>query len=110
MKLSKAKVTYPGRKQVYRLEDNRGRFIKDILGLEGEKISGRTLLKKVMSGGRLINKPPVLSRIRKYRADTLSRFPAGLKEVYPRYKYPLVISPGLKELSKRLSRQLEKKQ
>ena len=45
MKLSKGKVTYPGRKQVFRLEDKKGKFLKDILGLEKEKIKGQFALK-----------------------------------------------------------------
>ena len=110
MKLSKAKVTYPGRKQVFRIQDKRGKFVRDILGLEKEKIKGKPLLIKVVDNGRLIYKPPALEKIRMSLRKSLLRFLEELKHVYPRYKYPVIISPQLKELRLTLSRQLEKRQ
>jgi len=110
MKLSKGKVTYPGRKQVFRIEDKKGRFIKDILGLEKEKIRGRPLLKKVVAKGRIIYKPPSLDKIRGAVKDNLCGFPKKLKEVYAGYEYPVIISPQLKKLRSSLARQLEKRQ
>jgi nicotinate phosphoribosyltransferase len=110
MKLSKGKVTYPGRKQVFRVQDKKGRCIKDILGLEKEKIRGLPLLKKVVSQGRIIYKPPSLEKIRQFTKDNLSRFSQRLKEVYPEYKYPVIISPQLNRLRHNLSYQLEKRQ
>ena len=41
MKLSKDKITLPGRKQVYRFKDAEGYFEKDIIALAEEKIAGR---------------------------------------------------------------------
>jgi nicotinate phosphoribosyltransferase len=110
MKLSKGKVTYPGRKQVFRIQDTKGRFIKDILGLEKEKIGGAPLLRKVVHRGKVIYKSPALDRIRLFAKNNLSRFPEELKEIYPRYKYPVFISPQLKRLRHSLSSQLEKRQ
>jgi nicotinate phosphoribosyltransferase len=110
MKLSKAKVTYPGRKQVFRLQDKKGRFIKDVLALEKEKIKGRPLLIKVVDQGRVIYKQPSLAKIRSFAKKNLSRFPEKLKEVYPKYKYPVIISPGLKNLRRSLAHQLETRQ
>jgi len=110
MKLSKGKVTYPGRKQVFRIQDQRGRFIKDILGLENEKIRGLPLLIKVVDKGRVVYKMPALDKIRISLKYNLSRFPKSLRDVYPRYKYPVIISPGLKKLRQTLAQQLEKRQ
>ncbi len=110
MKLSKGKVTYPGRKQVFRVQGRGGKFVKDILGLKEEKISGRPLLRKVMHWGRLTYKLPSLNKIRTFAKNNLSRFPQELKEVAPRYKYPVVISPKLKDLRRALARQLGKRQ
>jgi len=110
MKLSKAKVTYPGRKQVFRVQDKRGKFLRDILGLEKENIAGRPLLIKVVESGKLIYKSPPLDKIRECATNNLARLPEKLKQVYPRYKYPVLVSPQLRDLRQRLTLQLEKRQ
>jgi nicotinate phosphoribosyltransferase len=52
-KFSSAKVTYPGKKQVYRFRRPDGQFGGDIIGLEGENFSeAETLLAPVMAGGK----------------------------------------------------------
>src|SRR3989338_965452 len=110
MKLSKAKVTYPGRKQVFRVLDKRVKFLRDILGLEKENIAGRPLLIKVVESGKLIYKSPPLDKIRECATNNLARLPEKLKQVYPRYKYPVLVSPQLRDLRQRLTLQLEKRQ
>ena len=110
MKLSKGKVTYPGRKQVYRIQDKKGRFIKDILGLEKEKIRGKSLLIKVVDKGKIIYKPLSLEKIKLFTKNNLAKFPQGLIEVYSQYKYPVVISPKLNALRQALTHQLKKRQ
>ena len=110
MKLSKGKVTYPGRKQAFRVQNKKERFVKDILGLEKERIKGRPLLVKVVNKGRVIYKAPSLDKIRTFTKNNLSRFPQRLREVYPRYKYPVIISPQLKKLRQSLAHQLGKRQ
>jgi nicotinate phosphoribosyltransferase len=110
MKLSQAKATFPGRKQIFRVRDKRGRFIKDILGLDSEKIKGERLLKQVVKHGKLIYQSPSLDRIRKFKHENLARFPRSLKEVYPKYQYPVEVSSGLNNLRKNLTRQLRIRQ
>jgi nicotinate phosphoribosyltransferase len=52
-KFSEEKMTYPGRKQVFRLAGEQGKFSSDIIGLDGEYISGaEPLLVPVMQQGR----------------------------------------------------------
>lgn len=110
MKLSKGKVTYPGRKQVFRIQDKRGRFIRDILGLRKERIAGTPLLMKVVDRGRIIYRLPSLDKIKMSVRENLIRFPDRLKDIYPRYKYPVIISPQLKRLRQALTHQLKKRQ
>ena len=110
MKLSKAKVTYPGRKQVYRIPDKKGLFLKDILGLEKEKIKGIPLLKRVVHRGRVVYKSPSLENIRNSSRNNLSGFAQNLKDADSRFKYPVLVSPGLLNLRKSLSRKLERRQ
>lgn len=110
MKISKDKVTYPGRKQVFRVRNKEGKFIRDILGLEKEDVLGEPLLKKVVAQGKYIYKTPFLDKIRAYAKDNLSRFPKALKEIDTQYKYPVVISPKLKKLKRDLFYRLEERQ
>jgi nicotinate phosphoribosyltransferase len=52
-KFSAAKVTYPGRKQVYRFSCSDGSFAKDVIGLVEENLPGaETLLEPVMIAGK----------------------------------------------------------
>jgi nicotinate phosphoribosyltransferase len=52
-KFSAAKVTYPGRKQVYRFSKPDGGFTSDVIGLVEENFPGaETLLKQVMADGK----------------------------------------------------------
>ncbi|MDD5155594.1 MAG: nicotinate phosphoribosyltransferase [Candidatus Omnitrophica bacterium] len=110
MKLSSRKVTYPGRKQVFRIQDRKGSFVKDILALEKEKIKGKPLLVKVIDKGRVVYKDPPLESIRGFVRAGLNNFPEQLKNINSRYKYPVVISPGLAKLRKDVSGQLKKRQ
>lgn len=110
MKLSRGKVTYPGRKQVFRLQGKSGRFTHDTIALEQERIKGRPLLIKVVDKGRVVYHPPSIDKIRALVRHNLSRFPKELQEVYPRYKYPVSISPRLERLRLDLSRQLKGRQ
>ena len=110
MKLSKGKVTYPGRKQVFRMQDKKGRFRKDILGLEKEKIKGKPLLIKVVDRGKIFYRPPALEKIRRFVKKSLAQFPDKLQDVYPKYRYPVITSPQLNKLRQALVYQLEKRQ
>jgi len=110
MKLSRSKVTYPGRKQVFRLRDKSGRYLRDILALEKENIKGAPLLKKVVSKGRVIYQTPPLDKIRKKVAREILHFSSGLTAVYPKYRYPVVISNKLKVVRSSLAKQLNKRQ
>ncbi|MBU4473166.1 MAG: nicotinate phosphoribosyltransferase [Candidatus Omnitrophica bacterium] len=110
MKLSKGKVTYPGRKQIFRIKDKKGRFVKDVLGLEKEKINAIPLLIKVVEKGKIIYKFPSLDKIRRRLTENLRRMPDRLEEVCSRYKYPVVVSLQLRKLRRTLARQLGKRQ
>jgi len=110
MKISKDKVTFPGRKQIFRVRGKNGVFIKDILGLEEEKIRGAQLLKKTISSGRLLHRRPALGTIRQLVQDDLSGFSAQLRNVSCKYKYPVIISPGLNKIRQSLMHQLKNRQ
>jgi nicotinate phosphoribosyltransferase len=109
MKLSTAKTTYPGRKQIFRQLDGSGSFKRDIIGLESENINSNPLLFKVMLKGRSIYNQPALDDIRRFAIDSIGRLPARYKRLTNASRYPVEISPGLKRLTKRLGKELRKR-
>ena len=108
MKLSQAKHTYPGIKQVWRKYGLRGRFVKDIICLEGEKQkNAKPLLMKVMKKGKRIYKSPSMDKIRKYCLDGLLSLPFRYKRITePLARYPVTPSIGLTRLTKKISREI----
>ena len=57
-KFSQEKITYPGRKQVFRFVGGDGEFSRDVIGLDGEAFQGGApLLVLVMRGGRRLEAP-----------------------------------------------------
>lgn len=110
MKLSPAKITYPGRKQVFRVVDKKGRYVKDILGLDREDTVGKPLLLKVVDKGKIIYKFPSLDNIRARLKRGLERFPPALRDIRAAYRFPVCISPGLTKLKRTLAGQLQQRQ
>ncbi len=110
MKLSKGKVTMPGRKQVYRVVTPSGVCVRDILALEKEKTAGIPLLVPVVQNGTVIYQRPALEASRRLAALGVSRLPQELKRIDKVSGYPVVMSGGLKDLRTRLARALRLRQ
>lgn len=109
MKLSERKVTFPGRKQIYRMQE-KGLYKSDIIALEGERVkNGRPLLIQVIRKGRVIYKSPSLTEIREFTSKNLSKLPKEFKTPDNKFKYPVKISPGLRKEINRLSLALKKR-
>ena len=106
MKLSKDKITLPGRKQVFRFKDAVGNFEKDTIALADEKLQGEPLLVEVMEKGKLIYKLPSLDKIRANAAENLSKLPEEYKVLTGAPVYPVELSRNLLNLVKTLKRQL----
>ena len=106
MKLSKDKITLPGRKQVYRFKDGDGNFEKDTIALANEKIDGDPLLVKVMEKGTLTYKLPTLTAIQSYAAENISKLPIKFKALTNAPLYPVELSRNLRSLIQVLKRQL----
>jgi nicotinate phosphoribosyltransferase len=102
MKLSEKKVTLPGRKQVYRSTDEKGKFEKDVIALETEKVEGEPLLVKVMGKGEITCNLPSLEEIRLTAAKSLVLLPEKYKKVTSAPVYPVEISPELEKLIAKL--------
>lgn len=99
LKLSAGKVTYPGRKQVYRRE-HQGTILGDTVALDDETgIPGRPLLQEVMRGGKRTAEQEPLSTMRDRCAAALATLPAPLKTLgTATAPYPVDQSPGLRAL------------
>jgi nicotinate phosphoribosyltransferase len=108
MKLSEGKVTLPGRKQVFRLKDRKGSFIKDIIALDNEKIYGEPLLIKVMEKGKIVYDLPSLDEITKKASENLSNIPPKYKKLKNAPRYPVHLSVGLRRLMKDLTEKVKK--
>lgn len=106
LKLSARKQTYPGKKQVYRVE-RQDRMVRDILALEGESVPGRPLLRPVMRSGQLVRPLPSLSEIRRHAERERARLPPRLRGLAPIAGYTVHISPGLRQAVRAIRRSLE---
>lgn len=105
MKLSSKKVSLPGRKQVFRIT-SKGRYAKDILGLENEKNQGKKLLKPIIKNGKRVYGLPPLQNIGDYYKKEIKKFPEKIFSVTKKVRYPVFISPQLKKLVQKTKKQI----
>ena len=106
LKLSPGKTILPGRKQVWRIEQD-GRAVRDVIGRATEETpaGGRPLLEHVMRGGRRVAEdrdgPPLepierLDRARKRAREELGRLPERLLAIEDaEAPYPVEVSARL---------------
>lgn len=95
-KLTRAKATYPGRKQVFRHSSPAGKFTEDRIALENEPENGQPLLIEIMRGGRRIAPPEPLSALRDRCMAGLARLPERYLPIARAANYPVRYSKGLK--------------
>jgi nicotinate phosphoribosyltransferase len=98
-KLSEGKVTWPGRKQVWRSYGTDGRMHGDILSVENDTQPGEPLLSPVMRGGKRVGPAPTLAQIRERAAREFARLPEPLQRLEPGVRYPVQISEKLSALA-----------
>lgn len=109
MKLSAAKASLPGRKQVFRQTDS-GHCVGDTLALHGERQKGEPLLTRMMSAGARTSAGRwTLDDARRRCAHNLDALPPRLHtldELPPQDSYPVRVSDTLEEARGRLVRHL----
>lgn len=98
-KLSEGKATWPGRKQVWRDYDGRGRMRGDVLSVESDRQDGERLIVPAMRRGKRIAPAPTLAHIREHAARELKRLPEPLARLEPGTEYPVKISDLLHALA-----------
>jgi nicotinate phosphoribosyltransferase len=109
-KFSPAKVTYPGKKQVFRTSDSLGRFAGDAIGLAEENVPGsESLLVPVMNQGKRIVPRTDLADARKRCAEQIARLPEAVRDLNAAaVPYPVRHSKRLEDLLQEVRRRLER--
>ena len=108
-KFSEAKVTYPGRKQVYRRTGVDGKLSGDVIALEDEKLSGaEALLVPVMRGGRRLGVATDLNEAQQRCIESRKRLPEAVRSLTGPASYPVQYSERLEELLEQVRSRVEK--
>jgi nicotinate phosphoribosyltransferase len=95
-KLTKAKATYPGRKQVYRYYTRNGEFKCDRITLETEPPDGgEPLLVEVMREGRRSATAEPVNVLRERCMAGLARLPLRYRQISRAARYPVSYSKAL---------------
>ncbi|MGW7406553.1 nicotinate phosphoribosyltransferase [Streptomyces sp. NPDC054833] len=105
MKLSAAKVTAPGQKQVFRCPG-----YADVIGLADEQPpeDGRPLLETVMQNGRRIGERPTLAECHERFADDLAELPPASRRIRAPVAPRATASQRLSTLADRIRHSIEK--
>jgi nicotinate phosphoribosyltransferase len=106
IKTSEDKLTYPGKKQLYRLYDNDEKFIKDTITLEEELKPPHCeiLLNQILDKGKLLVDIPNLKEIQQYYLQNINKLPDKFKSLDNDVKYKVEISEELQKLTNVLQR------
>jgi nicotinate phosphoribosyltransferase len=102
-KLSSGKVTWPGRKQVWRVTEG-GRIAGDVVSLETDKQDGEPLIQQVMKAGKRTGPAESLTNIRARATRELSRLPDQLRKLDAAPAYPVTIAEALHALGREANR------
>jgi nicotinate phosphoribosyltransferase len=109
-KFSTAKVTYPGKKQIFRRSDADGKFAEDVIALDGEKVSGaEPLLELAMRAGRVIVPAVDLVAAQRRCLEQVARLPDVVRGLAKSSSaYPVRHSERLVELLDEVRRRVER--
>jgi nicotinate phosphoribosyltransferase len=108
-KFSAAKVTYPGKKQIFRRQDGQGKFTEDIIALEDESVSrAGPLLELVMRAGRSVAPPTDLGTAQQRCLEQVARLPDAVRGLAACPAYPVRHSERLVELLDEVRRRVER--
>jgi nicotinate phosphoribosyltransferase len=105
MKLSPGKQTFPGRKQVCRLFDERN-AVEDVVELaDAQKgFQGRPLLKRVMVAGRREFAPDSIMELRTRCRAAVAELPESVRRLHDPVPYVVRLGDSLQSTIERLSR------
>ena len=106
MKESTGKLTYPGRKQIFRTAID-GKIHSDRLGLNDESVrdSERGLLHLVMQKGNRLQPATTLEQIRQLTVAAVASLPDAVRQISQPESFPVIISPALEALRQSVTQQ-----
>ena len=108
-KLTRAKATYPGRKQVFRYSNADGEIESDKIALEGEPGNGgEPLLVEVMRGGQRVAPAEPVSALRERCLAGLARLPRHYRQINRASVYPVRYSQQLDRLLDKVRRRVRR--
>jgi nicotinate phosphoribosyltransferase len=97
-KFSEEKVTYPGRKQVFRFQTANA-YTEDIVGCDSERYPDASpLLTCVMRDGKRVVPSPDLCQIQAHARKEVSRLPEACRRLHHVQPYPVRFSSRLQSL------------
>jgi len=99
-KFSPKKITYPGKKQVFRFLGKDDNYISDTIGLESEEIKKRhkKLLVPVIEKGEVVYDFPEISQIRENFFKNFERLDTRYKAIDRKEIYPVHYSDAIQKL------------
>lgn len=103
-KRSEGKTDVPGAKQIFRQIDTSGMLIKDVIGLEDERIRGQPLLQSVMQNGQRTGVIETLETIRSRLNSSLNALPKPFRRLEDAPAFPVSLSGTLNALKRRQQR------
>jgi len=103
-KRSAGKVTWPGRKQVYREYDAAGCLRSDTIALADEMLPGRPMLQPAMRAGRRLQQPS-LEDSRAYARREIDALPLPCRSLHDPERIAPAFSAGLRALAERVDRE-----
>ena len=107
LKLSTGKESWPGKKQVFRFDDDQGMISEDVIARRDEQISGaQALLEPVLQGGIIVGPLATLKEAKSLCRDGLERLPDPYRRIVDPARYPVKFSATLQELRKATEKNL----
>ena len=108
-KLSRSKVTYPGRKQVFRYSNRNGELTGDKIALENEPPNGgEPLLVEMMRSGKRTAVSEPITVMRDRCIANLARLPRRYHQMNRAVTYPVRYSKRLKALLEKVRRRVRR--
>jgi nicotinate phosphoribosyltransferase len=108
-KLTQAKVTYPGRKQVFRYSNRDGQYESDRIALDNEPANGgKPLLVPVMKNGRRIAPPESIEQLRERCVAELECLPERYRRIDRKADYPVRYSKQLEKLLDKIRKRVRR--
>ena len=94
-----SKATLPGRKQIYRLSDANGNYVRDCMTFwDGPISEGEPLLIPIIEDGELVYDFPDLHDIQTQTTAELNRLPGSHKSLREAEPYLVELHPTLRKL------------